>query len=163
MFVLVLAAACGWFLWSRRQAERRRFQALMVLGAGVRSPPDEPQPDMPFAARGYAGIATLRLNHQQVDLYMFAKANAWHLLKSGATEHQVASSHWGGVYAIEDELDAYSDGLAAFQDAVKATSGPPEGYIGGQEREAAAGLRLSQVLAEYPEEFGRFVRAQVGA
>lgn len=124
--------------------------------------PGHEQPDMQYAAKGFAGIATLRKTKSTANLHTMAKANAWHYLQVGASNHQVASAHWGGTYAITDDLVLYNRGIEAFGEAKAARGrGPQKGQF--DKLYAAADMYLTQVLAEYPEEFERFLVAQRGA
>lgn len=114
------------------------------------------KPDMLMAAKGYAAVQSTRMAKPYLEptqLRLDATTIIDQALDSRATEQQRMSARWGVVYALGDGSDIYLAGLQAYDEAVKASPNPPS----TDRYEAAALAHLTMVLAQYPEEFSRYV------
>ena len=126
------------------------------------------QPDLTFAADGFYPIAIMQINDVRGDLYAIADGYAGSLLEEGCTVDQMLSAQWGGVTAIGQDLRLFQNHAAdfdvAFEATVKDTGQRPATDVETlviMKYRAAASLFLSQVLADAPSEFERFLKYMV--
>lgn len=114
------------------------------------------QPDLDYAAKGFAAVALARANNLDVDLHVMELRNAERLLDEGATVEQAMSARWGGAYAIHCNLDEYARSVDAYEQTAKAHEAITD--LTDNKYEAGAKLLLIMALSQEPAEYERFLR-----
>lgn len=124
-----------------------------------------PDPDIHYAAKGYAMVAISRRHAPHIDLHKLERGYADELLLEGCTSNQALSARWGGAYAIADDLSTFDDALSAYKETLAEIR---DKHAFGTKKEAerayviAATMVLGVAHASDPKEYGRFL-AFVGA
>lgn len=122
------------------------------------------EPDLPFAAKGYAQVAVTRRYAPHIELHKLERGFAEELLDEGCTREQALSARWGGSYAIADDISTFDDALVSFKQTM-AEAGRTSFHTKEEASKAyhtAALLVMSLVHATEPEEYGRFL-AHIGS
>ena len=115
-----------------------------------------PQPDMDFASQGFSAIALMRANDADVDLHDAEQKIGLGMLDAGCSEQQAYSARWGGVQAIEANLSLYSAAVDAAVETIR-SYGMIDLDDPKMKFRMAARLYLSQILAEAPSDYERFL------
>jgi len=166
MIVLVIGAlvAFGLFLLykARLDAQRRDgFIEFMTLAAAA-SQTKVRQPDMTFAASSYARIAVMRLSDPNANFHATEQTYAETLRSNGATDLEVMSAIWGGVYGNDADLQDFKNDVADFElsfaETVRATGRTELALTNPTTKfHMAATKHLALVMADAPDEFERFL------
>jgi hypothetical protein len=120
----------------------------------------DPDPDLQFAAKGYAQVAITRRHAPQIDLHSLERGFAEELLSEGCTMDQALSARWGGAYAISDPLSDFDQAIVAYKETATERGLPFNRCKEDAARmyDVAAALVIATAHVADPREYGRFLR-----
>ena len=156
--LVALIALAFWWIRARRDRLQRALFDDLVAVRERRSAQREP--DMQWAARGFAHIADTRRFNLSNDLetveWTFARMMEG---EEGANPLQLMSCRWGAGHAMEGDLSMYYTGLEGFQETLKAEGKTKDDFppLTGS-RVAALGY-LNLIVQQAPNDFTDFLRA----
>ena len=102
----------------------------------------------------------MQINNVGGDLNAIADAYAESLFSNGCTAAQALSAKWGGASAVGQDLTLFQSHVTAFDETLAQIGGSisdPKVHARTKYR-AAATLFLSQIMADAPGEYERFLR-----
>jgi hypothetical protein len=148
-----------WWRYTTRARLRQSIEANLATALAHRIERGL-QPDMKWAAQGFAHIADARRFNLSADL----QDTEWKYARLMEREEQLnplqlMSCRWGAGHAIDADLMFYEEGLEAFREAVKEGKKRVEELHPLSASRAAALGHLTLVLQQAPEDFYSFVRA----
>lgn len=144
----------------KKRADERVVHFAMMMGAAARnSAARVREPDMRFAAEGFARIAILRKHGKgNFDLHHLERATAEDRLKKGCSLDEAFSMRWGGTMAISADPEFFDIGNAAYQEAQLAIGRAPSEIDPQLKFTASATMYLRAHLNEHPDEYERFLQ-----
>ncbi len=118
------------------------------------------QPDMAYAARGFAAVALVRAHCVDVDLNALADSYANSLYDDGCSELHAISAQWGGVTSKGADLIVYENMIETYVDLMNDEQRviPSDKTDPRSRFNMAASTYLAAVMATAPNEFERFLK-----
>ena len=118
------------------------------------------QPDMAFAARGFAAVALATNDTPRDELYAIADGCAEPMLDAGCTTLQALSARWGGVTAIDADISLYKIYIQSYVEVMneerlkfsRHKDSPSNKFHMG------ATTYLAHIIADAPAEFERYLK-----
>ncbi len=161
LVVIGLGLVFLWGLWGlyKNNVASRRMEALVMLHHAARkaSERNPRRPDIKAASKAFAAIVLARRSGHVADLHALEMSNAEAVLTAGGTELEALSARWGGVMAIEADLDLFQIGVVAYEETVAEAGDDPTEGDPQAKFNAAGALYLAHVLAERPGEYETFL------